>query len=59
MKFSMSHRFFNTPPEIFDDTSIPDWLSSKAYKWWFDDHVCKLGVGESIDSDFRRITRIE
>jgi hypothetical protein len=67
MRFSMTHLFFNTEPEIFTEDTVPDWLSScntvkgstMDGRWWWQDHVMKLNVGESIRSDFREITRLE
>ena len=67
MKFSMTHRFFDFPPEIFSEEDAPDWLtgvktvkgSTMDCRWFWEDHVKKLQINESIDTDFRRITRIE
>ena len=58
-KFELTHRFFKSEPEIFTDESPPRWFLNTAYKWWYTDHILKLKVGESIKSDFRKITRIE
>jgi hypothetical protein len=57
MTFSMTHNFFEMPPEIFEESDAPDWLVHKENKWWYDDYVKKLEVGENIKSDFRTITR--
>ena len=59
MLFSMTHLYFDSDPEVFDDTAPPAWLASKVFKWWFDDYVCKLPVGGSISSDFRLISRVK
>lgn len=60
MKFKTEHLFFkNVPPEIFTDDALPFIWAHPSNKWWFDDYVFKLKVGEHIDSDFQRVTRIE
>ena len=51
----------------FTEETAPDWLTSKNTvkgstmddRWFWTDHVLKLEVGQSIDTDFSRITRIE
>jgi hypothetical protein len=43
---------------IFDENNPPKWLLSKEFKWWYDDYVLKLEIGESIDSDFQNFERI-
>ena len=66
-RFSMVTTWSDTSePEEFDECDAPDWLTScKTVKgstmdnrWWWTGHVLTLEVGESIDTDFRRITRI-
>jgi hypothetical protein len=65
MCFSMTHLVFDVEPENFTEDSAPDWLTScKTIKgstmddrWWWEDYVKNLDIGESIESDFRKITR--
>lgn len=66
MKFEMTHLFFKGEPECFDETTAPDWLTSaKTVKgstmddrWFWNDHVLTLKVGQSIDTDFQTIRRV-
>ena len=53
----MTHRFMNTPREEFTEDKPPTWLLHSNYKWWYEGYVLVLDVGESIKSDFRKITR--
>lgn len=64
----MTHIFFkNSPDEVFSESDAPDWLTSvntvkgstMDNRWFWTDYVLKLSVGESVDTDFRTITRIE
>jgi len=68
MKFRMTHKYLSKDiPEEFDKDSAPDWLTSANTikgstmddRWFWNDHVLTLGIGESIDTDFRKITRLE
>lgn len=68
MKFTMRHRFFESaPPETFTEDTAPDWLTScntipgstMDSRWFWEDHVLTLKVGETVDTDFQTITRIE
>lgn len=51
----------------FDENDAPAWLTSvntipgstMDARWFWNDHVLKLNVGQHIDTDFTRITRIE
>lgn len=51
----------------FNEDTAPDWLTSKNtvegstmdMRWFWKDYVLTLQVGEFIDTDFHRITRIE
>lgn len=58
MKFKMTHHIFEKSVEYFTEESPPEWLVSKEYKWFYDKHVMKLEVGDSVDTDFRNIERI-
>jgi hypothetical protein len=65
-KFKMEHKFFSSVLE-FDEFDAPDWLTSDYtvvgstmdYRWFWEDHVLMLGVGECIETDFNWITRLE
>jgi len=56
----------NRKPVWFDESTAPDWLTSvKTVKgstmdgrWFWEDHVLKLEVGQSIDTDYQTITRL-
>ena len=62
----MKHKIFRKI-EWFDEDAAPDWLTSKNTvkgstmdgRWFWEDYVLTLDIGESIDTDFRRITRIK
>ena len=66
MLFSMTHNFFGCVPDIFRETDAPDWLtgastipgSTMDSRWFWQDHILTLNVGESIKTTFRTITRI-
>jgi hypothetical protein len=66
-RFSMQHKFFKTKPEIFSEYNAPHWLTSEYTKkgstmdsrWFWEDYVLALDVGQSVDTDFNIITRIE
>ena len=58
-RFKMEHLVFNEVDRDFPESNPPWWLVSNAFKWWWDGFVLKLDVGESIESDFQKITRIE
>jgi hypothetical protein len=53
-------------PEVFTEQTAPDWLtcaktikgSTMDDRWFWNDHVLKLYVGQYVDTDFRRIFRI-
>jgi hypothetical protein len=64
----MKHRFFKDAPLVeFSELTAPKWLTSEKMikgstmdgRWFWNDHVLKLKVGESINTDFQKITRIE
>lgn len=57
-EFKLEHLFFKGDVQYFTELNPPVWLVSLEYKWWYKSHVLKLELGESIDSDFRRITRV-
>jgi hypothetical protein len=70
MLFKMKHLYFNTlivEEQTFTEDTAPDWLtgaktvkgSTMDMRWFWNDHVLTLGVGESVKTDFQIITRIE
>jgi hypothetical protein len=66
MIFEMKHKFFKTNVECFSEHDAPTWLTSENTvrgstmddRWFWNDYVLTLAVGDSIDTDFRVITRI-
>lgn len=66
MKWKIKHEFFGEPAFFTEDTA-PKWLTSENTvpgstmdnRWFWEDHVKKMKVGESIYTDFHTITRIE
>ena len=66
MIFEMTQRFFKGEPERFSESSAPDWLTSKNtikgstmdYRWFWNDHVLTLEVGQSVKTDFQIIKRV-
>jgi len=67
MKFEMFHTHFKVDTKIFTEETAPDWLTSvntvkgstMDNRWFWNDHVLTLQVGESIETDFQTIKRIE
>lgn len=67
MIFKMQHRFFKNHVETFSENDAPDWLTSKNtipgstmdHRWFWEKHVLNLKVGESINTDFQIIERIQ
>jgi len=66
--FKMAHRFFlKTEERTFTDQDAPDWLTSKNSirgstmdnRWFWNEHVMTLNVGQSVETDFHVITRVE
>lgn len=57
--FVMTHKVFSNLIVEFPSDKPPLWLLSKEHKWWWEKHVLALGIGKSIESDFRRFTRIK
>lgn len=61
----MQHIFFDSPPVEFSEDTAPKYLkyggikgSTMDNRWFWNDHVMTLAIGESIDTDFQRITRV-
>lgn len=65
--FRMHHRFFRSAPvQEFTEETAPSWLkfggfpgSTMDNRWFWNDHVMKLEVGQSIKTDFQEITRTQ
>jgi hypothetical protein len=63
----MTHLFFDTEAEIFTENDAPDWLtgvktikgSTMDCRWFWNDYILKLEVGQSRETDFQIITRIK
>lgn len=64
MQFSAIHDIFRTEL-IFTELTAPFWLTSEKtvkgstmdMRWFWEDHVLKLKVGESTFTDWHTITR--
>ena len=67
MYFELTHKYFKGAIEYFTEEDAPDWLTSKNtvkgstmdHRWFWTDHILTLEVGGSIETDFRKITRVE
>lgn len=65
MKFKLQREF--SKDEFFTELDAPKWLTAERTvpgstgdgRWFWNEHVLTLEVGNSIDTDFSRITRIE
>lgn len=50
---------------MFSEANAPDWLTNRNtvrgstmdHRWFWEDHVLTLRVGESVNTDFQTITR--
>jgi hypothetical protein len=59
MKFDMTRSVFKSV-EQFDEDTAPGWLAtSDEFQWFYEGHVLTLDIGESVETDSRKITRIE
>lgn len=66
MRFEMTHVVFGNKVQ-FSESDAPDRLTSATStpastmddRWFWNDHVLTLKVGESVETDFDIITRIE
>lgn len=65
--FKMQHLFVPSAAwKVFDEDTAPDWLTSVNTvpgstmdgRWFWNEHILRLEVGESKDTDFQRITRL-
>jgi hypothetical protein len=67
VRFEMHPKLFAFAPTQFSDTDAPDWLTSKNTvpgstmdsRWFWNDHVLKLSVGQSVETEFNVIKRIQ
>jgi hypothetical protein len=64
-EFEMTHLFSGTT-KTFTETKAPEWLrfggtkeSTMDNRWFWNDYVMTLDVGQSIETDFQRIKRIK
>lgn len=70
MQFKMTPRFpfpsLAPKAEYFDEDTAPDWLTSANTikgsthdsRWFWNEHVLTLEVGQTIETDFRIIKRL-
>ena len=61
----MTHLYADTPPEEFNEETAPKWLKSGGpkgstmdHRWFWEEHVMTLEVGETVNTDFQAITRV-
>ena len=64
MEFKLTHDIFGTV-EYFTELTAPTWLSEGGRKdstmcnrWFFQDYVLKMKIGDNLSTEFRNITRI-
>jgi hypothetical protein len=64
-KFKQVHVFGDGEESYFSEDKAPYWLkiggpegSTMCMRWFWEDHVLKLKVGDSVDTDFNTITRV-
>jgi hypothetical protein len=55
--FKFTHLCFNTETE-YKESELPTYLRGKEHLWFLNKHVLTLGVGQYVDTDFNRITRL-
>ena len=63
--FKREHRYFDSV-NYFDEKTAPAWLTSvntvpgstMDSRWFWNDYILTLEVGESRDTDFQKITRL-
>lgn len=66
-KFKMKHTVFDAHEESFNEGSAPSWLTSENTipgstmdaRWFWQDYVLQLKVGQSVSTDFWLIARVE
>lgn len=67
-RFKMTHKIWEeAEPIFFDETNAPFWLTGEKTvpgstmdgRWFWNENVLKMVVGQTIETDFRSITRIE
>lgn len=56
-EFERVHLLFPETPKKFTELSPPEWMVSQGYLWWWVGHVLTLEIGQSIETDFHKITR--
>lgn len=57
-KFKMVHLDFGTE-SLFNEDTVPKWLLSDEYNWFYKEYILTLDVGGNIETDFQRIIRVE
>lgn len=55
--FNFQHLVFGTD-KAYNEDAMPSWLTGKENKWFLDECVLTLDVGQFVDTDFQRITRV-
>lgn len=65
-QFETTSLVFDKEPEAFSESDAPAWLTSANTvkgstmdeRWFWNDHILTLRVGESVETDFNRIKRV-
>ena len=65
-EFKKQSTLFPDAVEYFNEDTAPDWLkyggregSTGDMRWFWNDHVMKLSLDESVETDYSVITRIK
>jgi hypothetical protein len=66
-KFRLTHRFLSGISKEYTEDTCPDWLTSKNsrkgstmdMRWFWERHVLTLEIGQTVETDFQTILRIE
>lgn len=65
--FQATHLLVDSEPVLFTEETAPDWLTSKDtthgstvdHRWFWKGHVLTLKIGESTESEYHKVTRLE
>lgn len=59
MKFKREWLFLKDVFSEFTETDPPDALTNNEFLWFYNDVILNLKIGQSVKTDFHKITRIE
>lgn len=57
-KFSIKHLVYGTE-KFYTEDNLPGWMDTEDFKWFRDEYVLSLNVGEMKNAEHLLITRIE